>query len=54
MKKIMYEKYAPISDDYSEETKALLAELLRKDPETRPSAKEILQKSFIAVPPSFI
>ena len=34
--------YTPISGVYSQEIQGLVAELLRKDPETRPTLKEIL------------
>lgn len=49
MKKIMYEDFPPISNAYSEDVRELVGELLHKDPAKRPSAKEVLQKKFIAV-----
>ena len=49
MRRIMYEDYDPISTEYSEELRGLIADMLKKDPGARPTIKEILQRRFVAV-----
>jgi NIMA (never in mitosis gene a)-related kinase len=45
--KILKGTYPPISSHYSENTNQLLAEMLTKDPQKRPSIKKILDKEFL-------
>lgn len=49
MKKIMTEPYNPIPPQFSDNMKQLIAEMLIKDPNARPSIRDILQKKFLAV-----
>lgn len=49
MKQITKGVYAPISKDYSDDLRQLINELLTKNPEVRPSIREILQKEFLNV-----
>ncbi|XP_062271156.1 interferon-induced very large GTPase 1-like [Scomber scombrus] len=45
--KIISGSYSPVSDHYSEELRSLLAQLLKCDPEERPSVSSILNKPFL-------
>ncbi len=47
MLKITSGKYEPIKGNYSEDIKDLVAELLNKEPQHRPSVQKILEKDFI-------
>jgi len=47
MKKIMTEPYNPIPPQFSDDMKQLIAEMLIKDPNARPSIRDILQKKFL-------
>ena len=49
MKKIMTEPYNPIPPHFSDNMKQLIADMLIKDPNARPSIRDILQKKFLAV-----
>jgi NIMA (never in mitosis gene a)-related kinase len=49
MKKIVNNNYDPIPPEFSNDLRDLLAEILVKDPNKRPTMKDILQKKFLAV-----
>jgi len=46
--KILRGSYPPIPEQYSNEMRGLIAEMLNKDPKKRPSVKRILEKDFLA------
>jgi len=46
--KILRGVYPPIPNNYSNDLRDLLAEMLNKDPKKRPSVKRILEKDFLA------
>ena len=45
----MTEKPEPISEDYSEDIRGLVDEMLQKDPKCRPTITDVLRKKFITV-----
>ena len=47
--KILKGTYPPIPNQYSNDLKMLIAEMLIKDPAKRPSIKKILDKEFLKV-----
>ncbi|CAK6984331.1 serine/threonine-protein kinase Nek1-like, partial [Scomber scombrus] len=46
--KIISGSYPPVSDHYSKELCSLLAQLLKHDPEERPSVSSILDERFLS------
>lgn len=46
--KILKGNYPPIPDNYSQELKDLLADMLTKDPAKRPSMRKVLEKEFVS------
>ncbi|XP_053186917.1 serine/threonine-protein kinase Nek1-like [Scomber japonicus] len=46
--KLISGSYPPVSDHYSQELCSLLAQLLKRDPEERPSVSSILDKPFLS------
>ncbi|XP_062272309.1 up-regulator of cell proliferation-like isoform X2 [Scomber scombrus] len=46
--KIIRGSYPPVSDHYSQELRSLLAQLLKHDPEERPSVSSILNRPFLS------
>jgi NIMA (never in mitosis gene a)-related kinase len=46
--KILRGSYPPIPDNYSQNLKDLLADMLIKDPSKRPSMRKILEKDFLS------
>jgi len=49
MARIVSGRYAPIPQRYSYELRLVVAQMLRKDPNQRPSAEALLRKSCLAV-----
>ena len=47
IEKIINQSYIPISKNYSDELKFLIEKLLNKDPQIRPSIKEVLNFDFV-------
>lgn len=47
--KILRGNYPPISKTYSKDLSDLISNLLKKNPEERPTVNQILQKPFLAV-----
>ncbi|XP_053185055.1 serine/threonine-protein kinase Nek1-like [Scomber japonicus] len=45
--KILRGSYPPVSDHYSQELRSLLNQLLKRDPEERPSVSSILEEPFL-------
>jgi NIMA (never in mitosis gene a)-related kinase len=46
--KILRGNYPPIPNCYSNELKALLDDMLQKDPHRRPSIKKLIEKEFLS------
>ncbi len=47
MHKIIYSEPTPINKNYSQEIRSVVEECLRKEPENRPSMKELLQRKYL-------
>jgi len=47
--KILKSTYPPIAEQYSQDLRTLISEMLIKDPTKRPSIRKILEKDFLKV-----